>query len=542
MRNFNPYQLIAERLNIDHAIAAASTPNDLLPPRREDEIGGELGKRFSAYLARELESGRYDPVPAHIIAVPKSQLATRPAALISFLDRVVYQAIVEAIRPRIARFLLGEGVVLWPRGDDSREQWSTFERSVLRHDSKYIVSCDIAGFYESIEHDHLASAIIKATGYRNVTDALIHMLGRLMGGSRGLPQGLAPSDTLATVSLTELDRSMIRNGFRYTRHGDDVRIAADSYDHGYSAIRRIEAELRTCGLLLNSAKTRVFRRNTYKESLLSHQKKWDKTKATFIKDTLTVLPDDEGALGSALEIFELEELGWALFYHGIVEVAEVIENLRAKMTSEDTKIAAMLFASLVEGQSNGGTGQNDRLERDVFHWQLDNALYLLTAVGSDAALPSVGELMRKYPDKTQILCEYMMKLQGSEKSIVGQIEDGLGDYTMEWGIAWIARVLSRMPEHISHSLVSRLTEIVENPRDRWFAASEAAKCLASIGVLRRESLLLLWNTCPQVFRVDLAVAAVRMREYADWAMSFVASAQGDRVHEVVIQREMQRPI
>ena len=101
MHRPNPYQQIAGQLNIDDAIIAASAHNDLLPPRREAKVGGELGKRFSAYLVRELETGRYDPIPAHIIAVPKSQLATRPAALMPFADRVVYEAIVAVLRPRI---------------------------------------------------------------------------------------------------------------------------------------------------------------------------------------------------------------------------------------------------------------------------------------------------------------------------------------------------------------------------------------------------------------------------------------------------------
>ena len=55
-----PYQRIAERLNIDAAVVAASARNDLLPPRQEDRAGGALGKRFSEYLIRELKTGRYD--------------------------------------------------------------------------------------------------------------------------------------------------------------------------------------------------------------------------------------------------------------------------------------------------------------------------------------------------------------------------------------------------------------------------------------------------------------------------------------------------
>ena len=339
-----PYQRIAERLDIGAAIVAASACNDLLPPRPEDKAGGELGKRFSEYLVRELETGRYDPTPAHIIAVPKSQVLTRPAALLPFQDRVVYEAIVDILRPRVARYLLGDEIVFWPRADGVRDKrWSTFERSALKQDSQYIVICDIAGFYESIDHSQLASAVVKATGYRDIADALVHFLGRIMNGNRGLPQGLEASDTLATVYLARVDRAMIRNGFSYARNGDDIRISADSFDRGCMAVRTMEAELRTCGLLLNGSKTRVSRRRTYEESLIKYEREWAKAKKSFVEETAAQLREDQQVLEDALERLELEELGWALFYHGTIDVEEVIDKLKAKMTPEDGDVAASVL-------------------------------------------------------------------------------------------------------------------------------------------------------------------------------------------------------
>ena len=537
----NPYHQVATTLDFNKAIVAASAHNDLLPPRPEDKVGGELGKRFSSYLVQQLETGHYDPAPAHFIPVPKSQLATRPAALVSFQDRVVYEAIVAALMPRIASSLLGKSIVFWPRADRAQDKrWSHFERSVLTHNSKYVVSCDIAGFYESIDHGQLAGAITTATGYRDMADALVHWLGRVMGESRGLPQGLLASDTLATVYVAGLDRAMIRRGFWYSRHGDDVRIAADSYEHGCWAARCVESELRKRGLLLNATKTRVFRRTTYKESLLRHQREWEKTKREFIEETVSGLRDDEQALGEALDRFELEETGWALFYHGIIDVEEAITKLRAKMTSEDGIVAGKLFERIIERRPNGGNGSVGRLEREVFHWRLKGVLFALEAAESDAALTSAGELIREYPDKTEMLCKYVMKLQGNEEQIAKEMESALGRYAMEWGLAWMVRVLGRVPEYLSSDLVERLTDMVDNPRGRWMGAVEAAKCLAARGELGRELVVGLWDTCPAVFRVDLAVAAVRMEEVAEWAKAFVESVRDDRVREVVIQHERQR--
>ena len=304
----------------------------------------------------------------------------------------------------------------------------------------------------------------------------------------------------------------------------------------------MEVELRECGLLLNGSKTRVLKRSTYEESLVAYEKEWAKAKKSFVEEAAAQLREDQGALEDALARFELEELGWALFYHGVIGVEEVIDKLKAKMTLEDGEIASRLFNSIMENRPTETNGKVSRLEREVFHWQLKKVLYALAAAESVVALSSVGELMKRFPDKTEILCEYMMRLQGKDEEIVKQIEGALDEDTMEWAFAWMMRVLSRRPEYVTIGIGSRLEKVVDNPGDGWLAAVEAAKCLAAMGKLSRKTLLLLWNTCPHAFRIDLAVAAVRMEKVADWGTAFVQSARGERVQEVVMEHEAQEGI
>jgi len=530
----NPYQQIADRLKIGDVITQASERNDLMPHRPEDKVSGEVGKRYSEYLERRLQRGEYDPIPAQIIPVPKSRLATRPAALLSLSDRVVYEAIVDILRPRISRFLLGDGIVFWPRGDlSSTKQWREFENSILRQKSDYIVRCDIAGFYESIDHDALANAIVNATGYGDVAEALLHFLRRVMGTGRGLPQGLMSSDSLATVYLAEVDFAMIRNGYEYTRHGDDVRIAVDTYDEGCLAIRCMEAELRKCGLLLNSEKTRVYRRQTYQKSLSSFEERWAKAKADVVESVAAELRKDQEALEAAMGRLDMEELGWALFYHQAINLEEAVEELRKKIEPEDVEIAQMLFRNTIRRRPGNGS----RTEREAFHQQLTGALVRLTAGRSDVALGHVGELLTSFPDKSEVLCRYMMSLRGNEDAIARQIEGAMSDDVPEWGLAWMIRVLSEVPGSVSDTTVARLKRFVNSPRGRWLLAVEAAKCLAAMGELERDALLAIWNRCPEVFRVDLVVAAVRMKGVAAWADAFVRSGRSDPIHEVAIRRE-----
>ena len=533
----NVYQPLADDLKVSDVITQALKRNDLLPPRPDDKVSGELGKRFSESLVRELQKGYYDPVPAHIIPVPKSRLATRPAALLSLSDRVVYEAIVAELRPRITHFLLGDDIVFWPRGAlSNKKQWQRFERSILQHNSNYIVRCDIAGFYESIDHERLAKAIVNATALRDLTDALVHFLRRVMGSGRGIPQGLLPSDTLATVYLAELDFAMIRAGYKYGRHGDDIRIAAATYDEGCSAVRFIELELRKCGLLLNSTKTRVLRRTTYENALSLYERMWEEAEEQVVEAMMDTLLEDNEALETVMAEADMTDLGWEFFYRGEVDLEVVIEKLRDQIEPEDTDIIEELFQNIMEGRPTNGT----RLEREMFHQQLTAVLVRLTAARSDVAIDCIGELMVSFPENTEILCRYLMALRNASESIATQIDRAMNAYTTEWGLAWMVRVLSTIPEHISTATVDTLKKVVKNPQDRWLLAVEAAKCLAARRELQREALLLIWNTCPSAFRADLVMAAVRMQEIADWAEAFVRSAKGDRVHSVVIQHETQR--
>src|ERR1051325_9483640 len=232
----SPFRDIVENLDFQGALRKGAEPNDLLPPRPEDRTSGEVGKRFSEALHRELTRGYYDPTPAYTVFVPKSSSATRPAALLTLSDRVVYEAIVEVFRKRLDAFLLGSQILFWPRGLRSPKQWRDFEHSPLRGSEDYVVIADISAFYESVDHERLAEQLITATGRRQEAEALVAFLERVMDSSRGLPQGLEPSDPLATAYLSQIDFAMVRDGLRYSRHGDDIRIAATDYNAARHAV------------------------------------------------------------------------------------------------------------------------------------------------------------------------------------------------------------------------------------------------------------------------------------------------------------------
>lgn len=533
----SPFKKVVDRLDLESALTKGAQSNDLLPPRPEDQVGGEVGKRFSEALRRDLERESYDPTPAYIVNVPKSTSATRPAALLTLADRVVYEALVQTLRPRIESSLLGNGILFWPRGQSSSKRWHEFEHSPIAASDAYVVIADLSAFYESIDHEGLAERLVRATGRKDETDALFAFLTRVMASRRGLPQGLEPSDTLATAYLSPVDSAMVRDGFRYWRHGDDLRIATSDYDTARRAILTLESRMREIGLFLNGNKTKILKRATYERELLSIDETLAETRNRLMQLKTSALESDPDALSAAIDAAEREQLGWDFFYHGKLSLHEVIEELRPHLEPDDAEVAEQLFRDTVRRLP----GLRGGLPADAFHQRLVASLIRLAAARSDAALGHVGRLLVMFPDKTELLCSYLSSLASTAPERIARQAGKVfanGRFRTEWETAWVIRALTRVHERVIGSLLSEITGLISAPHGQWLAAVEAAKLLAARHELDHASLSQLWNACPRAFRVDLVVAAEAMCSAYTWAEAFLLAAQDDPIHRVV-SRQLQ---
>lgn len=327
----SPFQEVAKTIDLKTALRRGAESNDLIPPRLEDNVGGEVGKRFSEDVGRGMERGYYDPAPAQFIAVPKSPHATRPAALLNLADRVVYEALVSSLQARIEKALLGKAILFWPRGEPSGKAWRDFEQSPLLEGSAYVVIADVSAFYESIDHAQLGERLVRMTGQRAVAEALHHFLDRVMVGSRGLPQGLAASDPLATAYLAQVDFAMIREGYQYSRHGDDIRIAAKTYDDARRAIFTLESYVRAAGLQLNSLKSKILKRTTYENEFRSLDETIRETKRRVLEGRIKTLAENPAELERTIRASEDDQLSWDFFYHGRLSLDAVIDQLRPQL-------------------------------------------------------------------------------------------------------------------------------------------------------------------------------------------------------------------
>jgi hypothetical protein len=422
---------------------------------------------------------------------------------------------------------------MWPRAVRSEKKWEEFEHAPTRGSGQYIVMADITAFYDSIDHDRLVDRLIQLTGFRMEAELLGAFLGRVMGSSRGLPQGLAPSDMLATVALSSVDAAMVREGFDYVRHGDDMRLAVSDYGVARRGALLLERRLREVGLVLSGGKTRILRRDTYVRELAGISSMIDSVRQRLLRDRLSRLGADDDALVEELANREMEQLGWDLFYHERVTKDEVIEELRPYLEPRDVEVAEKLFRETMRNAPR----RNGRLSREEFHQRLTASMTRLAAGRSLIAIRYVRELLDDYPDKTPLICSYLNALANVAAvriaRIVGEAISN-SHFRTEWELAWLLRTLTQVHAHAAQDAVTRVGELLDEPHDRWLAAVEGAKLLARRGSLSRERLVRLWNTCPRVFHADLVLAAGTIAATGDeWAADFVRAAQDDPINVVV---------
>lgn len=340
-RRLEGWRAFLERLP---TLRADDVSSDLLPGRVGDALSAQGMSSVCAAFRHDVESGRYEPTPVYEVDIPKTSGGVRPAAALRFADRLAYAALIERCRAEIEASLMSRRAVLWPRGYKSDKQWVTLEAFVSESDETHVLSLDVQSFYDSIRHDILADGLKRAGCDPVVVFALQEWLGEITHGRRrGLPQGLAASDPLASVVLAPLDHALAAARVRYVRHGDDLRILG-SHGEVRDAERLVREQLRLLELTVNDDKTRVLRHGTYMD------------RRTEVNDAVRQYFAAPGRAERSSAVFALldalgadEELSWS-WYHDTLSVQEVLSTVGASLQPSDIEALVIVLQELAEAE------------------------------------------------------------------------------------------------------------------------------------------------------------------------------------------------
>ncbi|MHB1774237.1 MAG: group II intron reverse transcriptase/maturase [Acidimicrobiales bacterium] len=218
-------------------------------------------------LAADLQEGRWRPLPARRVFIPKPGRPgeLRPLSIPAVRDRIVQAALKTVIEPLFEADFLPCSFGYRPKRSAHDALQVLIDEA--RRDRRWVAETDIADCYEAIPHQRLMTAIEERIVDRKLLKLLRAMLragvmeqGAVSHSMTGTPQGGVASSLLANVYLNALDRAWEEQhgGLGVlVRYCDDIVVLCKTEWRAKRALAVLQEILGALELELKPAKTRV---------------------------------------------------------------------------------------------------------------------------------------------------------------------------------------------------------------------------------------------------------------------------------------------
>ncbi len=203
--------------------------------------------RYGAGIRRKLLEGRYRPVAARRVEIPKASGGMRglniPNVVDRFVQRLLLQVLSERLDPKMSDSSFGF------RPHRSAQQAVQQAQRYAREGYTWVVDLDIEKFFDRVNHDILMHRLGQETRDKRVLKLVGAMLraghilpdGDVVQSEEGTPQGGPLSPLLTNLYLDALDRELHRRGLRFCRYADDCNIYLSSQKAAHRVMQRIGA-------------------------------------------------------------------------------------------------------------------------------------------------------------------------------------------------------------------------------------------------------------------------------------------------------------
>lgn len=286
-------------LNIEEAIKKLR--HDLMDDWYFDPLhyADMCNKKFVMdYFSYQCHRNNYKPEKMEVFYLPKKSFVLRKAMVGTFIDRLIYTAVVDelgaTIDQHLSRIVFSARYNTSVSGTDGMivngvEQWTKMnyliESWIKETTEGCIVRLDLLNYYDTINKQMLVRLLREIVVDDN-EKACVTLLESMLKGfakddeGHGIPQNCDASSLLATFYVSHVDELVQAKAMHYCRFMDDMYFMAKDVYEARDLLQAIEKHLRSIDLSVNAQKVKFIRLDDEEEkkefinelSLYDHEK------------------------------------------------------------------------------------------------------------------------------------------------------------------------------------------------------------------------------------------------------------------------------
>jgi RNA-directed DNA polymerase len=338
-------------------------------------------------LEEELREGRYRPLPARRVWIPKpGTTEKRPLGIPVIRDRVVQNALKNVLEPIFERDFAEHSYGFRP-GRSARQAIKRIE-ALMGNGNHWVVDADLRNYFDTIPHERLMKLVRQRITDGRVTGLVEQYLkaGVLEEcrdwepGEEGTPQGAVISPLLANLYLNELDHQMVRRGREMVRYADDFVVMCTTEEEAREVLEELKEWTAEVGLKLHDQKTRMVDASRESFDFLGwtlsvrkgRSRKWPRRKSQQkLRDKLRPLTKRRNSRSLEEIIIKVNQIlkGWRGYFG---------ESLPSGLSTEDSWVKRRLRSMFRTRQKRPGFGKTRKDHRQWSdQWFAEQGLYSL---------------------------------------------------------------------------------------------------------------------------------------------------------------------